>query len=268
MHTTVQLKVIQKPPPQRATVTQLLTSTVFKKALVTLRWTSLCKPLKHSSRKPPIQRPKIKPRSRKSQQKCPDKTAALNNCSETLTLVNTLVFSLHPASIFIREDCFISSHCLSEQVSSTFFLLREPYLHPHCPLAYKQWQPPGNAGFLCSISCCSVLHTICGPAVTGGLISSLSWGQCALSEHLPKEHEGVQLQQLASGLFILPLEKTGCVADFVCIFLLPLHTCQKRTKQQSSHQVWKGAGRERREFCARLSGSPLHNSVPKEQRVC
>lgn len=158
-HTTVQLKVIQKPP-RRAKVTLLLTSTVFKKASVTLLRTSLCNPPKHSWGKPPIQRPKIKPRSRKSQQKYPDKSGALNNCSETLTLVNTPVFSLHPASIFIREDCFISSHCLSEQVSSTFFLLCEPYLHPHCPPAYKQGQPPGKAGFLCAISCCSVLHSI------------------------------------------------------------------------------------------------------------
>lgn len=230
-HTTVQLKVIQKPP-RPAKVTLLLTSTVFKKASVTLLWTSLCNPPKHSWGKPPIQRPKIKPRSRKSQQKYPDKSGALNNCSETLTLVNTPVFSLHPASIFIREDCFISSHCLSEQVSSTFFLLCEPYLHPHCPPAYKQGQPPGKAGFLCAISCCSVLHSI----GSVGLQSPEGWfppfpvgnaHYLSISQKSVKEYNSNSWQVVFS---YFPWKK-GCVADFVCIFLLPLQTCQKTTKQ-------------------------------------
>lgn len=110
----------------------------------------------------------------------------------------------------------------------------------------------------------TVHHRLCGTVVTGGLISSLSCGQHALSEHLPKEHEGVQPQQLAcAGLFIPSQEKKRCVADFVCIFLPPPHTCQKTTKQQSSHQVWKGAGRERREILCQTLWEPTPQQCAK-----
>lgn len=155
--------------------------------------------------------------------------------------MNTPVFSLHPASIFIREDCFISSHCLSEQVSSTFFLLREPYLHPHCPPAYKQGQPPGKSWIsvrhklLLSATqhqLCSVLHSISSV----GLQSPEGWfppfpvgnaHYLSISQKSVKEYNSNSWQVVFS---YFPWKK-GCVADFVCIFLLPLQTCQKTTKQ-------------------------------------